>query len=440
MLPFLLVAVSIVSSYAAPSFSDTHLVHERRTISPSGWIPSRRADPMRVHPLRVGLAQQNLDRLEELLLSVSDPTSQSFGQHWSPQELVDAFSPSRDSISAVLRWLSDSGISPERAKLSANKGWIQVNTTIAETEQLLRTEFHSYVHSETGIEHIGCKEYSIPVNLTPHIDLIRPTVDFTRAPRKHLPKQGAAVNIDTPTLSTCDQFITPDCIRALYNFDYTPKAESGQNTYGIVEFTPQAFLSNDLDLFFANFSPSLVGTRPTFVSIDGGVAQTQNQSFDFNGESDLDLEYAMALTNPQPVVLLQTGDLVEGLASVHSHLIVKLRELYECFGHAFRAVVAEILSGGDDPEQDGIYPDPLPGGFKGPESCGILAPPHVVSISYGQDESTISAKSATRQCNEYAKLGLMGSTILYSSGDNGVAGNGGVCLDTNGEDLPIWHV
>ena len=38
-----------------------------------------------------------------------------------------------------------------------------------------------------------------------------------------------------------------------------------------------------------------------------------NRSFDFNGESDLDLEYAMSLTNPQPVVLLQTGDLVEGM-------------------------------------------------------------------------------------------------------------------------------
>ena len=42
------------------------------------------------------------------------------------------------------------------------------------------------------------------------------------------------------------------------------------------------------------------------------VVQTTNQSFDFNAESDLDLEYAMALTNPQTITLLQTGDLVEG--------------------------------------------------------------------------------------------------------------------------------
>lgn len=42
------------------------------------------------------------------------------------------------------------------------------------------------------------------------------------------------------------------------------------------------------------------------------MIQTTDQSFDFNGESDLDLEYAMGLTNPQPITLLQTGDLAEG--------------------------------------------------------------------------------------------------------------------------------
>jgi hypothetical protein len=38
----------------------------------------------------------------------------------------------------------------------------------------------------------------------------------------------------------------------------------------LVEFTPQAFLAPDLDLFFRNFSPSLVGVRPKPVLIDGG--------------------------------------------------------------------------------------------------------------------------------------------------------------------------
>ena len=61
-----------------------------------------------------------------------------------------------------------------------------------------------------------------------------------------------------------------------------------------------------------NFSPSQVGTKPILISIDGGVDQTNQTGFDFNGESDLDLQYAFGLTDPQPILLLQTGDLVEG--------------------------------------------------------------------------------------------------------------------------------
>ena len=40
----------------------------------------------------------------------------------------------------------------------------------------------------------------------------------------------------------------------------------------------------------------------------------------------------------------------------------------------------------------------------------------------------MSAAYQIRQCNEYGKLGMMGVTILFSSGDNGVAGFAG-CID-----------
>jgi hypothetical protein len=50
---------------------------------------------------------------------------------------------------------------------------------------------------------------------------------------------------------------------------------------------------------------------------------------------------------------------------------------------------------------------------QGPESCGIIAPPFVVSVSYGQDEASVTAKYANRQCTEYAKVGS--SFSLYIS-------------------------
>ena len=46
--------------------------------------------------------------------------------------------------------------------------------------------------------------------------------------------------------------------------------------------------------------------------LSSGVLQTIVEDFELNGESSLDLEYGMSLTNPQQIQLLQVGDLVEG--------------------------------------------------------------------------------------------------------------------------------
>ncbi|KAJ7119731.1 subtilisin-like protein [Mycena epipterygia] len=426
--PLLTLAALASISAALPSTHSPHILHEKRAADPyaSGWIQARRLESSKIIPMRVGLRQRNLDQLEDLLLSVSHPESPTYGEHWSAAQIVDMFAPSLETIAAVKNWLIDSGLSDDRLRLSASRGWIAANVTVEEAEKLLQTEYHVYTHP-SGAEQFGCHDYSVPAHIQEHIDLIKPTIQFNHRvaapkskkrsinhPSTNVKTNGVHVNTKT-SLATCDQIITPDCLRALYNFHYTP-SQTKKNTFGIVEFTPQSFLGPDLDMFFANFSPSQVGTRPIPVLIDGAIVQTTEQDFNVNGESDLDLEYGMSLTNPQPIQLLQTGDIVEGAG----------------FDNWLDAVDGSFCTfeGGDDPEQDGIYPDPLPGGFKGPESCGIIPPPHTMSISYSQDEQTISAKSAIRQCTEYGKLGIMGTSIFYSSGDNGVAGNGGVCLNS----------
>jgi len=54
------------------------------------------------------------------------------------------------------------------------------------------------------------------------------------------------------------------------------------------------------------------------------------------------------------------------------------------------------------------------------------------STSYGYNEHDLSPFYERRQCAEYLKLGLMGVSVLYSSGDYGVAGNGGQCIAADG--------
>ena len=96
---------------------------------------------------------------------------------------------------------------------------------------------------------VGCHSYSVPEHVREHIDLIKPTVHFNHRPTPNSLKRRAGPNLGapsiftgpkkaskgvkiTPALQNCDQFITPDCLRALYAIDYKPVA-TAKNTYGI---------------------------------------------------------------------------------------------------------------------------------------------------------------------------------------------------------------
>jgi tripeptidyl-peptidase-1 len=69
---------------------------------------------------------------------------------------------------------------------------------------------------------------------------------------------------------------------------------------------------------------------------------------------------------------------------------------------------------------DPAYPDPNPGGYEGQLQCGVYQPTNVISISYGFDEAWLPDYYMKRQCNEWMKLALQGTTIVMASGDSGV--------------------
>ena len=323
-------------------FSASHSVHEKRSEPSSGWVKRDVLYRRAILPMKVGLAQSNLDRAWEWLEEVSHPTSEKYGKHWSAKQVAEAFRPSHESVEAVKAWLTSSGISADRIGHSQSLSWLEFDATVDEAEDLLKTTYHAYEHDESGQPHVACDQYSIPSHLQQHIDIVSPTVHFDakikpRNPSEDLEKRadvkGIGKGVGKPgggslpkggwrigehkhkklqqDLTYCDTYITPDCLRALYGFPVNNKANA-KNSYGIVEYTPQSYLPSDLDLFFANFSTSQIGNRPTLDSIDGGALQNTSQSFDFNGEADLDLQYAMSLVYPQQVTLYQAGDPVEG--------------------------------------------------------------------------------------------------------------------------------
>lgn len=152
---FSLLALSISIALAISSDAVAHVVHERRSAGHSGdWSYARKSEADRVLLLRIGLTQQNLHQLDDLLMAVADPFSPSFGKHWSPAQVADHFAPHDDTVTAIQDWLEGAGFASERVGISPGKNWIDVNATVAETERLLKTEYHVFSHL-SGAENIG---------------------------------------------------------------------------------------------------------------------------------------------------------------------------------------------------------------------------------------------------------------------------------------------
>jgi len=66
--------------------------------------------------------------------------------------------------------------------------------------------------------------------------------------------------------------------------------------------------------------------------------------------------------------------------------------------------------------------------------------PQTISTSYGDDEQTVPQEYATAVCNMFARLGLMGVSVLFASGDSGVGG--GLCHSNDGTNrvkfIPVF--
>jgi tripeptidyl-peptidase I len=358
------------------------------------------------------LTQSNIDSNIASLVRMSDPESPEYGVYWTPQDVARAFRPAVRDTGAVLQWLEDSGISMSRVTPSFAGSYISVTVTRSEAELLLGTKFHHYTHTHTGTKLVSCQEYYVPDNLLFSVDYISISyltpdtpADLVIGPKEIRSNERTLSKRqnNTPAQVNCTKYTAPSCLRELYNIPEETPAPHPNNTFGVYEPAYVTWLAEDLDFFFSTFQPSLVNQRPVVQPIDGGFMQTVLKIPPFNLEPNLDFQYAMALVEPQPVVNVQVGD---------KYLLGTLNNMLA----AFDAYYCDSL----DPTVDAIFPSTQPGGYNQTTDCGNVRPPQVLSISYSDTEAIFAPEYLRRQCLEYLKLGLMGTTVVVASGDAGV--------------------
>ncbi|KAJ5745382.1 subtilisin-like protein [Penicillium odoratum] len=435
------VALAIAALTEAAPATVKHVLHEKRDRQSYDWVKAGRVESDSVLPVRIGLSQNNLEKGYDLLMEVSHPDSARYGNYWSAEEVHDMFAPSDEAVEEIRQWLESSGIHPSRVVHSDNKGWIAFDAYAHEAESLFKTEFYEHEHQASSSVKVGCDEYHVPEHVQRHIDYITPGVKLTPVLKKHTKAKRAsqlqgvkanskvmaaeeeAYTIPDKALSLakdlqgCGYNMTATCIKALYDIPDAKTAVKG-NSLGLYE-QGSYFAESDIDLYYKTWAPWVPqGTYPIPALIDGANYSVPAYSSLNSGEADIDIDLAYALIYPQTVTLYQVDD------QIYEPEEVATTNLFNTFLDALDGSYCTYSAygeTGDDSDIDPVYPDTAAGGYKGKLQCGIYKPTNVISASYGQAEADLPVNYTKRQCNEFMKLGLQGHSILFASGDYGVA-------------------
>lgn len=384
MLSFALLAAfaPLVLASPSPLAARSMQLHETRETIPAGFVQSGAAPADQMLELQFGLVQNNPKGLEDALYSVSTPSSASYGQFLSKEEVEAFVAPTQETVDKVQAFLSANGLSS--APVSPAGDWIAVNMTVSQANDLFATQFSTFTHVSSGTNSVRTLEYSIPSDLAGHLDFVHPTITFptqlSKKPLVMIPVPNSVkptVNLTSDAVpASCDSVVTPACLEALYGIP-TARATQSSNVLGVSGFIDQFANQADLRTFLGGLRPDLPATTTfTLQTLDGG--QNTQTLADAGIEADLDTQYTIGVASGVPVTFISVGDNTrDGV-----------------FG--FLDIINFLL--------------------------GQSAPPHVLTTSYGSNEADVSRAVANNLCNAYAQLGARGTSILFSSGDGGVSG------------------
>ncbi|UNI14693.1 Tripeptidyl-peptidase I [Purpureocillium takamizusanense] len=439
----LLLGGLVAGGLSAPAVSHgggAHVLHQKRSDETHHdvWVKREPADPATRVPVRIALKQRNLERGMDLVLEVSDPThgSGKYGQWYSREQIIDLFAPSDESIVKVREWLILSGVAAETIVVPETKGWVHFDATVGQLESLVKADYHLYKHilvrdeGDDADHHLGTDEYHLPEDVAAHVDFIVPGTAFARlapGPGKSLRRRKSSMNgsggrppsrplppeLESTNPGDCGRVVTPDCLRAMYNIPMGKHANPS-NRLGIFELEGEFYVQSDMDRYVKRFAPYVPQNfTPVVYEIDGtpGVSTDINKA---GGECMLDFEMAVPLIYPQSTVMYMVPGSGGNRTGIWNPFLDAMDSSYcNRTSHGYT---------GDTPKIDGS---------RSRQDCGTVAPTNVISISYGLTEPWYPARYLERQCDEWMKLALAGTTILLASGDAGVADPGLECMGPN---------
>ncbi|NXT54871.1 TPP1 peptidase, partial [Pluvianellus socialis] len=336
---------------------------------PPGWTHAGRLDPGHDVQLTFALRQRGTERLARLVDAVSDPHSPQSGEYLSLEQVRDLVQPSPATLMAVLKWLQGHGVEDCRSVTTLD--FLECHMPASTAERLLPgAEFHRYVKGQRSVVRSPLP-YTVPEELAEHIDFVGGLHRFP-AERKVVSRAWARKDTESRQhyggRAAFHLGVTPSIIRKRYNMTGGDIGLVPNNSQACAQFLEQYFHQADLAEFMQLFGSSFAHRS----QVDHVVGHQGKGKAGL--EASLDVEYIMSTgANISTWVFSNAGR----------------HESQEPF-------LAWLLL-----------------------LSNMSSVPWVHSVSYGDDEDSLSLAYMERVNVEFMKAAARGLTILFASGDDG---------------------
>jgi len=402
----------------------------RSSLVPFGW----RVSPTVVSPssplsFRVSLVRLQSSRIEDLFWRVSNPQHPEYGNYLSVAGIRQLVAPSPQQVHVVTRWLETQGIgfnntSKYEARWSELGDEVTATLPVAVAEQLLHAKYEWYEHAGAGTTVLACRSYILPEEVAQAVAHIGPTLHMhahlrwkTKLTKQTLRKQQQqwdaserlqeqvqhatqqqqqqsrqhSVSSVLPTASipfgaspspSCTPFVDLECLRSLYRLGFA-YGRSSVNSIAATGYHSEFIASSDIDLFQRWFDPLWLQCDVTVIG--------PNDESQPGGEATMDVQLMMGIAANVPAIFWSTGG-----AEPHG----------PAADEPFLAFMSALLA--DE------------------------SPPLVVSTSYGDDELDLDIGYINHANSQFQLAGLRGISLLFASGDGGVAGGYGTANCSSG--------
>lgn len=330
-----------------------------------GWILNEPVGPHVMLKLTFALKQRNLEALEKLFWQVSDPRSEEYGKHRSLKDLATLISPSTKTKMIIKSWLRMNKVDLAKCSSIITEDFLTCEMPCETAEAMLKgVKFHYFSHNKLSTPVIrSISHYSVPEKVAQHLDFVGGVLRFPAV-------NWARTKVVEPTTPTSDVGlhigVYPSVLRKYYKVLDTVGSHPN-NSQVVAQFLEQFYSPSDLSEFFKIFGSSFVH-RDVISKVVG--PDTGRSGI----EASLDTQYIMSTGANITTWFWSTGG---------------RHEKQEPFLEWMVAI------------------------------SNMSQVPWVHSVSYGDNEDSVSTDYMKRINAEFQKAGVRGLSILFASGDDG---------------------